>query len=77
MGLASPEAIPLVAEGDFTSLYEIRRPEYIILSPQRWNDRIGLIRSKSWFADNYERIHEIGVDGYFDSPLSVYRRIHE
>lgn len=77
MGLASPEAIPWVAKGDFTSLYETRRPEYILLTPIRWNDRIGLIRNERWFTEGYERIHEIGIEDYFDSPLGVYRRIHK
>ena len=74
--LLQPEAIPYVAEADYARLYREQLPEYIILTPHRWVDRIGIIREQPWFTERYVLLTKIGVENYFDSPLSIYQSSH-
>jgi len=74
MGLATPEAVPFVAKGNFTQLYHERQPDYILLNAHRWKDRIGKIAEEDWFIKAYHEIGRIEEPGYFDAPIVIYQK---
>jgi len=75
VGLANSDVVPHMQERDFTWAFRNYKPDYIILSPVRWYDRIGCVQEKEWFKSQYELAASIEEPGYFDSPLSVYKKI--
>ena len=74
VGLANPDVIPHMQERDFTWAFRNYKPDYIVLSPVRWHDRIGSIQEQEWFKNQYNIVAEIEEKGYFDSPLSIFKK---
>lgn len=74
VGLVNADVPAHVAQGDFTWAFKHYEPDYILLTPVRWASRIGKIREEEWFKARYEFATAIAVPGYYDSPLSIYRK---
>lgn len=74
VGLVNANVLVHVAQGDFTWALKHYEPDYILLTPARWVSRIGKIREEEWFKARYALATTIGVPGYYDSPLSIYRK---
>jgi hypothetical protein len=75
VGLATPGAWSHVAQGDFLWAYLAHKPDYVLVNAVRWYDRIGRIRDEPWFEEAYEEVTRIEEPGYYDSPLTVYRKM--
>ncbi|MCX6992410.1 MAG: hypothetical protein NT011_04620 [Kiritimatiellaeota bacterium] len=74
VGLVNPDVVPHVARGDFTWALRHYQPDYIVLTPVRWQDRIGRIRDENDFKAHYELVAALEEPGYFDSPLAIYKK---
>lgn len=74
VGLVTPGVWKHVAHGDFLWAYLEHQPDYLLVNSVRWYDRIGRIRDEPWFESAYEEVASIEEPGYFDSPLTVYRK---
>lgn len=74
VGLVNADVPEQVAKGDFTWAFKRYQPDYILLTPVRWKDRIGIIREETWFKAQYEEVARIDEPGYSDAPLTIYRK---
>jgi hypothetical protein len=77
VGLINRGVSARVADGDFKWAYLHYRPDYLIINPVRWYDRIGNIRDETWFLDAYRQVATIEEPGYFDAPLTVYQKVND
>lgn len=77
VGLVNPGVSERVAAGNFKWAYLRYRPDYLIVNPVRWYDRIGNIREQNWFDDAYREAAAIEEPGYFDAPLTIYEKVND
>ena len=77
VGLINRGVSERVAEGNFKWAYLHYRPDYLIINPVRWYDRIGNIRDETWFGDAYRQVTTIEEPGYFDAPLTIYEKVND
>ena len=77
VGLVNPGVSERVAHGNFKWAYLRYRPDFLIINPVRWYDRIGNIRQESWFGDAYREVATIEEPGYFDAPLTIYEKVND
>jgi len=77
VGLVNPSVSERVAAGNFKWAYLRYRPDYLIVNPVRWYDRIGNIREDNWFDDAYREVAAIEEPGYFDAPLTIYEKVND
>jgi hypothetical protein len=77
VGLIHPEVSERVAAGRFKWAYLRYRPDYLVINPVRWYDRIGNIRDQAWFGEAYQQVATIEERGYFDSPLTIYEKLRD
>jgi len=75
VGLVQSDVSEHVARGDFTWAYKTYQPDYIVLTPVRWQSRVGKIREENWFKSKYRMITTFDEPGYFDSPLQVFQKV--
>ncbi|MEM7349546.1 MAG: hypothetical protein AAF657_01985, partial [Acidobacteriota bacterium] len=76
-GLLNPGVAERIAQGDFKWAYLFYRPDYLVINPSRWYDRLGNIRDEAWFGDAYVEVAQIHVEGYLDTPLTIYEKIND
>jgi len=74
VGLVNPDVAPHVAQGDFTWALRHYQPDYVVLTPIRWQDRIGRIRLEADFNACYELGATLEEPGYYDAPLAIYKK---
>jgi hypothetical protein len=74
VGLTHPDVSERVAEGRFKWAYLRYRPDYLVINPVRWYDRIGNIRDAAWFGEAYRQVATIEEPGYHDAPLAIYEK---
>jgi hypothetical protein len=77
VGLVNRDVLEHVARGDVKWAYLHYKPDYLIINPVRWYDRIGNIREEPWFGQAYREVALITESGYFDAPLRIYEKIDE
>jgi hypothetical protein len=77
VGLINRGVSEQVADGNFKWAYLHYRPDYLIINPVRWYDRIGNIRDETWFGDAYRQVATIAEPGYFDAPLTIYEKVDD
>jgi len=77
VGLVNRDVSEHVARGDVKWAYLSYKPDYLIINPVRWYDRIGSIRDESWFEQAYREVALIAEPGYLDAPLRIYEKINE
>jgi hypothetical protein len=66
-----------IARRNFKWAYLHYKPDYLVISPVRWYERLGNIRDEPWFQRAYEEVGVIEQTDYSDSPLTIYRKIDE
>ena len=76
-GLINRGVAEHLARGDFKWAYLFYRPDYLIINPVRWYERLGSISDESWFDKAYSKVTEIDEAGYFDAPLTIYRKVND
>ena len=74
VGLVNADVSAYVAKGDFTWAFKRYEPDYILLTPVRWQDRIGKIKDEEWFKMRYEEMARIVEPGYFDAPVTIFKK---
>jgi hypothetical protein len=74
-GLVNPGVASQVAQGNFKWSYHRYKPDYIVIHPTRWYDRLGKIREEPWFNRAYQQVATIEESE--DFPLIIYERINE
>ncbi|MDP3980134.1 MAG: hypothetical protein Q8Q33_01830 [Chlamydiota bacterium] len=77
VGLVNPGVSEQVAKGDFKWAYLHYKPDYLVINPVRWYERIGNIRDESWFNTAYQEAGKIEENGYFDAPIIIYQKIND
>jgi hypothetical protein len=77
MGLIDPQVSKKIVQRDFKWAYLHYKPDYLVINPKRWYERIGNIREEAWFNQAYQEVVQIQEEGYFDSPLVIYRKVNE
>ena len=76
-GLVNLGTAEQVASRNFKWGYLYYKPDYLVINPVRWYDRLGSIRDETWFDKAYKEVGEIKEDGYFDAPVTIYKKIND
>lgn len=76
VGLVNFGVSEQVARRDFKWAYLYYKPDYLVINPVRWYERIGNIKDEHWFDTAYQEVTKIEEDGYFDAPIIIYRKIN-
>ena len=78
VGLVNPGVAEQVAHGNFKWAYLHYKPDYLVIHPIRWYDRIGNIREEPWFKEAYREVASIEeTDYHLKVPLVIYQKIDE
>lgn len=77
VGLVNPGVSEQVAKRNFKWAYLHYKPDYLVINPVRWYERIGNIRDEYWFSSAYQEVKKIEEDGYFDAPIIIYKKFDE
>jgi hypothetical protein len=70
VGLVNPGVAERVAQSNFKWAYKHYKPDYLVIHPTRWYERIGNIREEPWFGKAYRKVASIEeADYYLKVPL--------
>lgn len=76
VGLINPRVAERVAHGNLKWAYQYYKPDYLVIHPARWYDRIGNIREEPWFQEAYREVTSIAETGY-EPQLVIYQKIDD
>jgi hypothetical protein len=78
VGLVNAGVSEQVARGNLTWAYRHYKPDYLVIHPERWYNRIGAIRDEAWFSRAYKPVVEIEQPGYYlNVPLIIYQKVDD
>jgi hypothetical protein len=76
-GLVNPGVSEQIARRNFKWAYLHYKPDYLVINPVRWYERLGNIREEPWFQKAYQEVGVIEQEDYFDAPITIYQKINE
>jgi hypothetical protein len=76
-GLVNPGVSEQIANRNFKWAYLHYKPNYLVINPVRWYERLGNIRDEAWFQKAYREVGVIEQEDYFDAPITIYQKINE
>lgn len=78
VGLVNPGVADQVARGNMKWAIKYYKPDYLVIHPVRWYNRIGNIREEPWFKTAYKPVAAIEQEDYYlHVPLIIYKKIND